>query len=180
MNILDKIVARKKEELTSAKAKTSVKELEQSLYFNRETFSLKDFLLDPSKTGIIAEFKRKSPSKGIINDGVTVEEVQTKTEGKLLVEGEKREREYNRLATNKSADRDDVKAARSAFLDIYESVMTQVIDLQPDLLFKKILIFITNVVNQHWVIIFVFNTDCIQLAEPNDVGSDRERRCCFF
>ena len=77
MNILDKIVARKKEELTSAKAKTSVKELEQSLYFNRETFSLKDFLLDPSKTGIIAEFKRKSPSKGIINDGVTVEEVTT-------------------------------------------------------------------------------------------------------
>mgnify|MGYP006161053431 FL=1 len=77
MNILDKIVARKKEEVASAKAKTNIKELEQSLYFNRETFSLKDFLLDPSKTGIIAEFKRKSPSKGIINDGVTVEEVTT-------------------------------------------------------------------------------------------------------
>jgi indole-3-glycerol phosphate synthase len=77
MNILDQIVARKREEVASAKAKTSVKELEQTLYFGRETFSLKDFLLDPSKTGIIAEFKRKSPSKGIINNQVSVEEVTT-------------------------------------------------------------------------------------------------------
>ena len=75
MNILDQIVARKREEVASAKAKTSVKELEQALYFRRETYSLKDFLLDPSKTGIIAEFKRKSPSKGIINNQVSVEEV---------------------------------------------------------------------------------------------------------
>ena len=77
MNILDQIVARKREEVASAKAKTTVKELEQALYFGRETFSLKDFLLDPSKTGIIAEFKRKSPSKGIINNQVSVEEVTT-------------------------------------------------------------------------------------------------------
>mgnify|MGYP006158139025 FL=1 len=26
----------------------------------------------------------------------------------------------------------------------------------------------------------MLNTDCIQLAEPNDLGSDRKRRCCFF
>ncbi|MDA9555344.1 indole-3-glycerol phosphate synthase TrpC [Pelobium sp.] len=77
MNILDKIVARKKEEVASAKAKTSVKELEQQLPFGRETYSLKTFLTDPTKTGIIAEFKRKSPSKGIINDKVSVEEVTT-------------------------------------------------------------------------------------------------------
>ena len=31
--------------------------------------------MDPEKTGIIAEFKKKSPSKGIINDTSTVEEV---------------------------------------------------------------------------------------------------------
>ena len=77
MNILDQIVARKREEVASAKAKTSVNELEQALYFGRETFSLKDFLLDPSKTGIIAEFKRKSPSKGIINNQVSIEDVTT-------------------------------------------------------------------------------------------------------
>lgn len=77
MNILDKIVARKKEEVASAKAKNSIKELEAFPAFSRETYSLKSFLTDPAKSGIIAEFKRKSPSKGIINDQVTVEEVTT-------------------------------------------------------------------------------------------------------
>lgn len=77
MNILDKIVIRKKEEVIEAKATTSVKDLEASELFNRETYSFKKFLLDPLKTGIIAEFKRKSPSKGIINDFSTVEDVTT-------------------------------------------------------------------------------------------------------
>ncbi len=77
MNILDKIVARKKEEVASAKAITSIKALEFFPAFKRETYSLKSFLTDPNKSGIIAEFKRKSPSKGIINDKVTVEEVTT-------------------------------------------------------------------------------------------------------
>jgi indole-3-glycerol phosphate synthase len=77
MNILDKIVARKKEEVAAAKAIQSVKDLEQKIAFSRPTYSLRDFLTDPSKTGIIAEFKRKSPSKGIINNEVTVEEVTT-------------------------------------------------------------------------------------------------------
>lgn len=77
MNILDKIVARKKEEVASAKAITSIKALEFFPAFSRETYSLKSFLTNPNKSGIIAEFKRKSPSKGIINDKVTVEEVTT-------------------------------------------------------------------------------------------------------
>jgi len=75
MNILDTIVARKKIEVAERKAKTSVAELEKGKFFSNETLSLKSFLLDENKTGIIAEFKRKSPSKGIINDKVTVEEV---------------------------------------------------------------------------------------------------------
>ncbi len=75
MNILDKIVARKKEEVISAKAKTSIKELEKKDAFGRRILVFKDFLIDPTKTGIIAEFKRKSPSKGIINDKLTVEQV---------------------------------------------------------------------------------------------------------
>ena len=37
--------------------------------------SFKEFLLRKDKTGIIAEFKRASPSKGIINNTSTVEEV---------------------------------------------------------------------------------------------------------
>ncbi|MBS1501724.1 MAG: indole-3-glycerol phosphate synthase TrpC [Bacteroidetes bacterium] len=75
MSILDTIVAHKKTEIQSAKKNVSYTSLEESEYFHRDVLSLKDFLLDPNRTGIIAEFKRKSPSKGIINNTVSVEEV---------------------------------------------------------------------------------------------------------
>lgn len=75
MTILDKIVVRKREEIAVAKAATPVKQLEEAPLFNRDTYLFKEFLLDPARTGIIAEFKRRSPSKGIINDKVSVEEV---------------------------------------------------------------------------------------------------------
>lgn len=68
MNILDKIVAQKKNEIAQAKQQTSIKQLEQSNFFIRNTISLTNNLLKENSTGIIAEFKRKSPSKGIIND----------------------------------------------------------------------------------------------------------------
>ncbi len=68
MNILETIIEEKKKEVRRQKTLVSVVALEQSELYNRDTFSLKQFLLDESKTGIIAEFKRKSPSKGIIND----------------------------------------------------------------------------------------------------------------
>jgi indole-3-glycerol phosphate synthase len=75
MNILDKIVLNKKTEIEAAKAKVSVAELEAAAFFKRDTYSFRDFLLAPDRTGIIAEFKRKSPSKGIINDQVKVADV---------------------------------------------------------------------------------------------------------
>lgn len=75
MNILDRIVVRKKEEVALAKKLVSIKELEEGTYFNRTPYLLKDFMLDPERTGIIAEFKRRSPSKGVINDHSTVLEV---------------------------------------------------------------------------------------------------------
>jgi indole-3-glycerol phosphate synthase len=75
MNILDTIIAHKRVEVAKRKQETSIAELEKGKFFAEETLSLKKFLLDKNKTGIIAEFKRRSPSKGIINDKVTVEEV---------------------------------------------------------------------------------------------------------
>lgn len=67
MNILDKIVAHKHVEIAERSAKTPIRTLEQSMYFNRATYSLRESLLHPERTGIIAEFKRRSPSKGDIN-----------------------------------------------------------------------------------------------------------------
>ena len=75
MNILDKIVAYKKEEVKSQQLKLSIHELKNADAFARKTLSLKQFLLDETKTGIIAEFKRKSPSKGIINGNADVVKV---------------------------------------------------------------------------------------------------------
>jgi len=73
MNILDKIIERKKQEIKDSKSKTSVEQLKDSEFFGRKTFPLKETL--ESKSGIIAEFKRQSPSKGIINNQISTLEV---------------------------------------------------------------------------------------------------------
>jgi len=75
MNILDTIIEYKREEVRRRKAEVSIADLEKRDFFNRQAHSLEEFLLNTGKTGIIAEFKRKSPSKGIINDKVDVLEV---------------------------------------------------------------------------------------------------------
>ncbi|AZJ33704.1 MULTISPECIES: indole-3-glycerol phosphate synthase TrpC [Tenacibaculum] len=75
MTILDKIIAFKKQEVAKIKAEVAVKKLVESPNFKRQPISLKKSLLEPYSTGIIAEFKRQSPSKGIINDKATITEV---------------------------------------------------------------------------------------------------------
>jgi indole-3-glycerol phosphate synthase len=76
-NILTEIVAHKHVEVAARKQQRSVEELEQASWFKRTPLSLAQFLQDPAKTGIIAEFKRRSPSKGLINGDVTVQDVTT-------------------------------------------------------------------------------------------------------
>lgn len=66
-NILDIIIAHKKNEVKAAKKVLPEWAMESAGFSARQTLSLKEFLADESRTGIIAEFKRKSPSKGIFN-----------------------------------------------------------------------------------------------------------------
>ena len=74
-NILEEIVAVKERQVELERSETSVSDLEQQPFFSRPTFSLCASLLDDNRNGIIAEFKRKSPSKGIINDKAVVADV---------------------------------------------------------------------------------------------------------
>jgi indole-3-glycerol phosphate synthase len=75
MNILETIIASKKAEVLIRKSETRLADLEKKAFFSRQTLSLRKFLLDSDRSGIIAEFKRKSPSKGVINNVSTVKDV---------------------------------------------------------------------------------------------------------
>jgi indole-3-glycerol phosphate synthase len=74
MDILDKIISDKRIEINFRKALVPVKQLEQFVLFERPTVSLTKALSN-SETGIIAEHKRRSPSKAVINQKCNVWDV---------------------------------------------------------------------------------------------------------
>lgn len=76
MTILDEIVANKRNEVLARANRITVQELMEKPFYEEKCISAKAAILDPNKTGIITEFKRQSPSKGLINVAEnTVEEV---------------------------------------------------------------------------------------------------------
>ncbi|WP_419212286.1 indole-3-glycerol phosphate synthase TrpC [Maribacter sp. X9] len=74
MDILSKIVADKRKEVDLKKSLIPTSQYEASVLFDRETKSLPN-ALKRSGTGIIAEFKRRSPSKASINQNANVGQV---------------------------------------------------------------------------------------------------------
>lgn len=80
MTILDKIIAHKKKEVAQLRQEVLIEKLIKSPNFKRTPISLKKALLSKNSNGIIAEYKRQSPSKGIIND---IAEIVDVTQGYL-------------------------------------------------------------------------------------------------
>jgi indole-3-glycerol phosphate synthase len=75
MNILEKIIAGKKVAVKQQKDWYGIKKLEAFEYYERDCESLVKRLKDKYSSGVIAEYKRKSPSKGIINSEAAIEDV---------------------------------------------------------------------------------------------------------
>ncbi len=73
MTILEEIIINKRQEVEALKKQFTYADLEKRELFGRKVLSFKEFLLN--RSGVIAEFKRKSPSKGIIN--ATADVVET-------------------------------------------------------------------------------------------------------
>ncbi len=65
MSILKEIIKNKRKEVDYLKQINPISKIENSRHFNRETLSLKKSLIE--KSGIISEFKRRSPSNPKIN-----------------------------------------------------------------------------------------------------------------
>ena len=76
MNILEKIAADKKVEVDEKKKQIPAKSLESLPGFKKECLSLSEALKE-SQTGIISEFKRKSPSVPEMNPEADVKEIVT-------------------------------------------------------------------------------------------------------
>ena len=74
MNILEEIAAQKREEVEILKQEIPVASLKLLPHFKRKCFSLRENLIN-SSTGIIAEFKRRSPSHPEINLTAEVKEI---------------------------------------------------------------------------------------------------------
>ncbi len=73
--VLDKIVKDKRLVIEENKRKASLKDLESKINHTECNYSLRKDLLHRKDPGIIAEIKKKSPSRGVINENIVVSDI---------------------------------------------------------------------------------------------------------
>ena len=73
-SILDRIIVDKQLEVALRKQLIPIKQLEQSVLFERQSLSLCE-RLKQSASGLITEHKRRSPSKDCINQNLNIQDV---------------------------------------------------------------------------------------------------------
>ena len=75
MSILDKIISRKYIEVKEQKLLKPVSVLDKSPYFSEKPISLKNAISREGSSRIIAEFKRRSPSKGVFKESASASNI---------------------------------------------------------------------------------------------------------
>lgn len=75
MDILQKIKKHKEDEVSQRRSMYPLQLLEESIYYDSSVVSLSQYIRRKDKSGVIAEFKKKSPSEGYINQYADVEEI---------------------------------------------------------------------------------------------------------
>lgn len=73
--MLDEIVANRIKRVEQNKELVPIEMLEGSIHFSKPSISLSQYLLSSNNSGIIAEFKRRSPSKGLISLNANVKDI---------------------------------------------------------------------------------------------------------
>lgn len=73
--ILDKILEEKRCEVAAQKKRVTLSQLKDSFFYSRRRLSMSRALAQATPAGIIAEFKRKSPSKGFIKENASAGEI---------------------------------------------------------------------------------------------------------
>lgn len=73
--ILETIVEHKKLEVEKLEKEKSIASLEKEVHYQRKVISFAEALSDPKSSGVISEFKRKSPSKGWIHQDAIVADI---------------------------------------------------------------------------------------------------------
>ncbi|MCC5944509.1 MAG: indole-3-glycerol phosphate synthase TrpC [Bernardetiaceae bacterium] len=76
MNILQKIVLHKQQEVKEAEQRKPIEKLKEEVFYNKKRKSLKAAIAsNPHRAHIIAEFKRASPSEGAIHETADIKQV---------------------------------------------------------------------------------------------------------